>query len=51
MLKNMHDAEGGPNHALQRTPSAFCAGSPRAEEKYARGSLGKHLCRAAERGR
>jgi hypothetical protein len=40
-----------PNLALQRTRSALGAGSPRAEEEYARVSLGKHSCGAAERGR
>jgi hypothetical protein len=39
------------NPALQRTRSAFGASSPRAEEKYARASLGCHLCGAAERER
>jgi hypothetical protein len=40
-----------PNPALQRTRSAVGAGSPRADEKYARGSLGRHSCDAAERER
>lgn len=40
-----------PNLALQRTREAVGAGSPRAEEEYARASLGRHPCGAAERGR
>jgi hypothetical protein len=40
-----------PNLALQRTRPAVDAGSPRAEDKYARVSLGGHSCGAAERGR
>ena len=40
-----------PNLALQRTPLAFCAGSPRADEEYARVSRVEHLRGAAERGR
>ena len=40
-----------PNPALQRARSAFGLGSPRAEGKYARASLGGHSCGAAERER
>jgi hypothetical protein len=40
-----------PNLALQRTRSAVGASSPRAGEEYARDSLSRHLCGAAERGR
>jgi len=40
-----------PNPALQRTRSAFGAGSPRAEEEFARGSLGEHSSGVAERER
>ena len=40
-----------PNHALQRALFANRACSPRAEEQYARASLGGHSCGAAERGR
>jgi hypothetical protein len=40
-----------PNIALQRTLSAVGAGSPRAEEEYARVSLGGRSCGAAERER
>ena len=40
-----------PNLALQRTRSAVGECSPRAEEKYARASLGGYSCGAAERGR
>lgn len=40
-----------PNLALQRTLSAVSAGSPHAGRKYARVSLGRHSCGAAERVR
>ena len=40
-----------PNIALQRPRSASDVGSPRAKEEYARVSLGRHSCGAAERGR
>jgi len=40
-----------PNLALQPARLAVGASSSRADEKYARASLGGHLLGAAERGR